>query len=109
VPCLGHGGLALSISVGAMINALWLFIGLRAPARTQPAPGWVAFRCAYGGATALLGAAVVGRARHRLDRLGAQALAVACWRRLSGRRRGCSTSARCLHRARSFATFMRRG
>jgi putative peptidoglycan lipid II flippase len=43
VPWLGHAGLALSIGLGATINALWLFIGLRRLGTYVPAPGWGAF------------------------------------------------------------------
>jgi len=43
VPWLGHAGLALSISLGAMINSTWLFIGLRRSGAYRPSPGWGAF------------------------------------------------------------------
>ena len=43
VPLFGHAGLALSISLGAMINAVWLFIGLKRGGWYQPAPGWGRF------------------------------------------------------------------
>lgn len=43
VPWLGHAGLALSISLGAMINSTWLFIGLRRTGAYHPVPGWGAF------------------------------------------------------------------
>lgn len=43
VPYLGHAGLALSISVGASINALLLFFGLRRRGLYKPAPGWWLF------------------------------------------------------------------
>jgi len=56
VPFLGHVGLALSISVGAMINALWLFIGLKRVGAYTPEPGWGAFSLRVAFATALLGA-----------------------------------------------------
>jgi putative peptidoglycan lipid II flippase len=40
VPWLGHAALALSIGLGAMINAGWLLKGLRTLGVYQPAPGW---------------------------------------------------------------------
>ncbi|MBC7991693.1 MAG: murein biosynthesis integral membrane protein MurJ [Rhizobacter sp.] len=43
VPWLGHAGLALSISLGAMINSTWLFIGLKRSGAYRPSPGWGAF------------------------------------------------------------------
>jgi len=55
VPYFGHAGLALAIGAGAMINALWLLIGLRLRGSWQPQPGWLAF-----GAKVLLAAALMG-------------------------------------------------
>ena len=43
VPLFGHAGLALSVSLGATINALWLFIGLKRGGWYRPAPGWGRF------------------------------------------------------------------
>jgi putative peptidoglycan lipid II flippase len=43
VPQLGHAGLALSIGLGAMINATWLFVGLKRRGHYRPAPGWSGF------------------------------------------------------------------
>src|SRR6478609_6124780 len=43
VPYLGHAGLALSVSLGATINALWLFVGLKRGGWYQPTPGWGRF------------------------------------------------------------------
>ncbi len=40
VPWLGHAGLALSISCGALINAALLFRGLRRRGLFVPQPGW---------------------------------------------------------------------
>ncbi|MDH3460902.1 MAG: murein biosynthesis integral membrane protein MurJ [Burkholderiaceae bacterium] len=56
VPYLGHAGLALSISVGALLNATLLFVGLRRAGAYTPLPGWGAFGLRVGLATALLGA-----------------------------------------------------
>ena len=43
MPLLGHAGLALSIGLGATINAVWLFVGLKRGGWYQPAPGWGRF------------------------------------------------------------------
>jgi putative peptidoglycan lipid II flippase len=40
VPWLGHAGLALSIGLGALLNAGWLLVGLRRGAVYRPLPGW---------------------------------------------------------------------
>ena len=66
VPFLGHVGLALSVSLGAMINALWLFIGLKRVGAYTPEPGWGAFTLRTVGATALLGA-LLWWAEHHID------------------------------------------
>ena len=54
VPLLKHAGLALSIGLGALINALWLLVGLRKRGSYQPAPGWLRFGLQVLAATALL-------------------------------------------------------
>jgi putative peptidoglycan lipid II flippase len=43
VPLVGVAGLALSISLGALINAFWLLFGLRKLGSYLPGPGWPAF------------------------------------------------------------------
>jgi len=43
VPWLGHAGLALAISLGALLNASLLFRGLRRRRMFQPQPGWARF------------------------------------------------------------------
>jgi putative peptidoglycan lipid II flippase len=43
VPWLGHAGLALSIGLAAMINAVWLLVGLRKKGAYSPLPGWPLF------------------------------------------------------------------
>jgi putative peptidoglycan lipid II flippase len=55
VPFMGHAGLALSIGLGATINALWLFIGLRRRGTYAPMPGWGAFTLRVMLASAALG------------------------------------------------------
>ena len=56
VPLFGHAGLALSVGLGALVNALWLFVGLRRGGWFRPAPGWGRFALAIGVATLLMGA-----------------------------------------------------
>lgn len=56
VPWLGHAGLALSISLGALINSALLFAGLRRKKAYQPSPGWGAFTLRVVVASVLLGA-----------------------------------------------------
>jgi putative peptidoglycan lipid II flippase len=43
VPWLGHAGLALSIGLGACVNALWLLTGLLRRGLFRPRAGWGAF------------------------------------------------------------------
>jgi putative peptidoglycan lipid II flippase len=43
VPLLQHAGLSLSIGVGALVNALWLLVGLVRRGSYRPAPGWGRF------------------------------------------------------------------
>jgi putative peptidoglycan lipid II flippase len=73
VPQLGHAGLALSIGLAALLNALLLLVGLRRQGVYQPQPGWPGFMLRVGMATALLGAGL-GWAAQAVDwiALGAQ-------------------------------------
>ncbi|MEN9397277.1 MAG: murein biosynthesis integral rane protein MurJ, partial [Pseudomonadota bacterium] len=54
VPLLAHAGLALAIGLGALINALWLLIGLRMRGSYKPSPGWGLFALQVLAASALL-------------------------------------------------------
>ncbi len=63
VPSLGHAGLALSIGLGALVNAAWLFVGLRRAGLYAPEPGWLAFTARVGTATALLTAGLAWAAQ----------------------------------------------
>ncbi len=54
VPVLQHAALTLSISIGALINALWLLVGLIRRGSYVPAPGWPVFLARVSGASALL-------------------------------------------------------
>ncbi len=55
VPQFGHAGLALSIGLGALINATWLFLGLRRQGLYVPQAGWLGFFLRIVCASALLG------------------------------------------------------
>lgn len=59
VPRFGHAGLALSVSLGAVINAVWLFVGLKRAGWYRPMPGWPAFALRVLAATMLLGAFLI--------------------------------------------------
>jgi len=83
VPYLAHAGLALSIGLGALLNAAWLFVGLYRRGVIKPLPGWGVFLLQVLFATVLLsgGLYYVGLKfewlawRHQvLWRLGAMAL-----------------------------------
>jgi len=54
VPYLQHAALSLSISLGALLNALWLLRGLRARGSYRPAPGWAGFGLRVALASALM-------------------------------------------------------
>lgn len=86
VPQLGHAGLALSIGLGALVNATWLFIGLRRQGTYVPAAGWPGFSLRVVCASALLGGALaaaavgidwVGLGSQRLLRVGLLAACLA--------------------------------
>jgi putative peptidoglycan lipid II flippase len=54
VPMLRHAGLALSISLGALINAGWLLYGLLRNGSYKPMPGWGRFALQVIAGSALL-------------------------------------------------------
>jgi putative peptidoglycan lipid II flippase len=54
VPVLQHAGLALSIGLGALINAGWLLVGLIRRGSYRPSPGWGRFALQVVAASALL-------------------------------------------------------
>ncbi len=66
VPWLQHAGLALSIGLGALVNALWLLLGLLRRGSYRPQPGWWKFALQVMLATALL-AVMLYLAAHRLE------------------------------------------
>jgi putative peptidoglycan lipid II flippase len=54
VPVLQHAALTLSISIGAIVNALWLLAGLIRRGSYKPEPGWGFFLLQVLAASALL-------------------------------------------------------
>jgi len=56
---IGVAGLALSIGLGAVLNACWLLFGLIRLGVYRPQPGWLAFALRVAVATAALGACLV--------------------------------------------------
>jgi putative peptidoglycan lipid II flippase len=83
VPFLQHAGLALAIGIGALINALWLLIGLKRRGSYTPAPGWGVFALQVVAASALLAVFLLWAAGavnwialkgHSLERIGLLAL-----------------------------------
>ncbi len=78
VPLFAHAGLALAIGLGALINALWLLIGLMRRGSYQPLPGWTRFVLQVLFASALLGA-FLWSADHYVDWTGFK---TDIWRRI---------------------------
>lgn len=64
VPYLAHAGLALAIGLGALINALWLLLGLIRGGRYVPQPGWLRFGVQVGLASALLAVCLAVASHH---------------------------------------------
>jgi putative peptidoglycan lipid II flippase len=54
VPWLQHAALALSIGIGALLNAVWLLLGLLRRGSYKPLPGWGVFSLQVLAASALL-------------------------------------------------------
>nr|HET7859959.1 murein biosynthesis integral membrane protein MurJ [Caldimonas sp.] len=69
VPLFGHAGLALSVSLGATINAAWLFVGLKRGGWYVPRPGWGRFALKVVFATLAM-SALLAVAAIRIDWLG---------------------------------------
>jgi putative peptidoglycan lipid II flippase len=63
VPWIGHAGLALSIGLGALVNAGWLLWGLLRRGLFAPAPGWGVFLLRVAIATGALAAALLWAAQ----------------------------------------------
>ena len=86
VPLLRHAGLALSIAMGALINAGLLLMGLLRRGSYRPEPGWGRFGLQVLAATALLAVFLLWGAEsipwvqlraHRLERVGLMAAMLA--------------------------------
>jgi len=69
VPTLAHAGLALSVGIGALVNAALLFAGLRRRRVYLPQPGWLVFTIKLAAALAAL-AVLLWFAAHRIDWVG---------------------------------------
>ncbi|MEI6760536.1 MAG: murein biosynthesis integral membrane protein MurJ [Betaproteobacteria bacterium] len=83
VPSLQHAGLALSIGLGACLNALWLLVGLMRRGSYRPAPGWGLFSARILAACSLLAVFLLSASQgvdwtalraHSLERIGLMAL-----------------------------------
>ena len=72
VPWLGHAGLALSIGIGALVNAGWLLSGLLRLGVYKPRPGWASFLVRVTLACGALGGTLAWAAR-AIDWIGLQA------------------------------------
>jgi putative peptidoglycan lipid II flippase len=72
VPALGHAGLALSIGLGALVNAGLLLAGLLRSGVFRPQPGWAGFALRLLPANLALGALLLW-AERGVDWLGLQA------------------------------------
>ncbi len=64
VPWLAHAGLALSIGVGALINATWLAVGLRRSGAYRAQAGWWSLALKVALALAVMGTALWWAAGH---------------------------------------------
>ena len=64
VPWMAHAGLALSIGLGALVNALWLLVGLLRRGSFEPLPGWGKFALQVIAASALLAVLLVWGSQH---------------------------------------------
>ena len=64
VPIFAHAALTLSIGIGAMVNALWLLLGLLQRGSYKPEPGWGLFVLQVLAACVLLGLFLVWANSH---------------------------------------------
>ena len=64
VPRMQHAGLALSIGLAALVNALWLLIGLVRRGAYQPGAGWIKYLLQVVAASLLLGVFLMWGAQH---------------------------------------------
>jgi putative peptidoglycan lipid II flippase len=63
VPWLGHAGLALSIGLGSIVNAVWLWVGLHRAGAYRALPGWGALVFKVGLASAAMAGFLLWAAR----------------------------------------------
>ncbi|MBD7961221.1 murein biosynthesis integral membrane protein MurJ [Comamonas avium] len=66
VPWIAHAGLALSIGLGALVNAVWLLVGLLRRGAYKPVVGWGKYLLQVAAAAMLLGA-FLGWGAHQWD------------------------------------------
>ena len=64
VPYLAHAGLALSIGLGALVNATWLLWGLRKAGTYRPCHGWWRLVLQVVGSSAVLGCWLFWSSQH---------------------------------------------
>ncbi|CAN5309958.1 murein biosynthesis integral membrane protein MurJ [soil metagenome] len=64
VPWIGHSGLALSVGLGACLNAIFLYWGLKRHGIYSPQPGWGMFFVRLTGALFLMGGVALWTAGH---------------------------------------------
>ncbi len=64
VPLLAHAGLALSIGLGALVNALWLLVGLLRRGSFVPGPGWWRYGLQVLAASALMAVFLLWATEH---------------------------------------------
>lgn len=64
VPWIQHAGLALSIGLAALVNALWLLVGLLRRGSYHPQPGWSRFVLQVVAASALMAVLLAWAAQH---------------------------------------------
>jgi len=69
VPVIGQAGLSLSIGLAALLNAGFLFAGLRRRGVYRPRPGWAGFALRVVGACAVIGAGLYWAGRE-IDWMG---------------------------------------
>jgi len=81
VPLFAHAGLALSIGVGALVNALWLLSGLMRSKVYQPMAGWGKLLAKVVMASTLLGLALLWLSNH-LPWLEWRDLPYGAWQRI---------------------------
>jgi putative peptidoglycan lipid II flippase len=81
VPMFAHAGLALSIGVGALINALWLLLGLMRSKVYQPLAGWGKLLVQVAIASVLLGAVLTWLSSN-LPWLEWRAIPYGAWQRI---------------------------